>query len=424
MRPIGGLFLVFEGALALSTGYLLVLLVAARSLTHHRSEPPASTPADRLRLVVLVPAHDEQDGIGATLDSLFRCQYPNEKLRIVVIADNCTDRTADRARNAGVEVWERTDPAKRGKGYALAWALGLLWTETDTFEGIVMLDADCLVSANMLSAIERRLRDGTSAVQVNYMAANPAASQTTTLRFAAFALMNNVRFLGKQRLGLSCGLIGSGMGFTSDLLTREPWNATGLVEDAEYHMRIVQTGERVSYVPEAWVSSAVPTSLKSSSSQHARWEQGRLQLIRHWSPRLIISGLAKRDIVRVHTGIEPLVPPQSLITAGSLMSGFVGLLLGSRRLTVLAATTLTAQLAFVLGGLRLVGAPRQVYRALLAVPGLILNKVVLYVRLFAGGGPKSWVRTERENSVDQLAISGEQDGMNDNTRAARTSVGT
>ncbi len=396
---IGAVLLALESALALSTGYLLALLLAARDVIARPPEPPATRRQAMLRLVVLIPAHDEQDGIDATLDSLARCQYPSEARRTVVIADNCTDRTADRAREAGVEVWERTDPSRRGKGFALAWALERLQAERTTFDAVVMLDADCLVSANILSAIETRLRSGASAVQVNYVAGNPDASPTSTLRFAAFALTNTVRFLGKQRLGLSCGLIGSGMGFTGELLEREPWRATGLVEDAEYHMRLVQAGERAEFVPEAWVSSAVPTSLKASSNQHARWEQGRLQLVRRWSPRLVASGLARGDVVCLHAGLEQLVPPQSLIAAGSLGSVLAGLLLGSRRLVALSAATLAAQLTFVLAGLRLVHAPAQVYRALLTAPMLIAGKVALYARLLGGRGPTSWVRTERETAA-------------------------
>ncbi len=393
MRSIEGVFLALEGGLVCATGYLLALLLAARGAAHGPSKLRIGGP---LRLVVLIPAHDEQSGIQATLGSLARCQYPNEALRTVVIADNCTDRTADLAMQSGAEVWERTDPAKRGKGFALAWALERLQAEGDTFDAVVMLDADCLASANMLSAIEARLRTGANAVQVNYVGGNPEASQTSTLRFAAFALTNTVRFLGKQRLGLSCGLIGSGMGFTNDLLNREPWTATSLAEDAEYHMRLVHAGERAEFVPDAWVSSAVPTSLKASSSQHARWEQGRLQLIRRWSPRLVVSGLVRRDIVCVHAGLEQLVPPQSLIAAGSLGSALAGVLLGSKRLLALALATLVAQLVFVLAGLRLVRAPAGVYRALLTAPALVVDKVALYGRLLGGRGPTAWVRTERE----------------------------
>jgi 1,2-diacylglycerol 3-beta-glucosyltransferase len=394
VRLIGWAFIAPQGALALSVGYLLALLVAARGAARAASKPPALGLA-RSRFVVLVPAHDEESGIRATLDSLGLCVYPSDARRTVVIADNCTDRTADCAREAGVEVWERMDMTRRGKGFALGWALDRLQSRDEAFDAVVILDADCLASSNMLSAIDQRLRSGAHAVQVNYVVGNPDASHASALRFSGFALMNTVRFLGKQRLGLSCGLVGTGMAFTRELLVREPWTATGIVEDAEYHSRLVQAGERSEFVPEAWVSSAVPTSLNGSSDQQARWEQGKLRLIRQWSPRLLSAGLAERDIVRVHAGLEWLVPPQSLIAAGSLGSAVAGLVLGSRRLVLLSAGTLAAQLTFVLAGLRLVRAPTRVYRALLLAPALIVRKVALYVRLLGGRGPTSWVRTER-----------------------------
>jgi cellulose synthase/poly-beta-1,6-N-acetylglucosamine synthase-like glycosyltransferase len=396
VRLICGAFFAVEATLALSTSYLLALLVAARDAERVSSRSLEDEQATGLRFVVLVPAYNEQIGIQATLESLAMCLYPSDARRIVVIADNCTDGTAACAREADVEVWERNEPARRGKGFALAWALDRLQAQADTFDAVVVVDADCAVSANILGAIDRRLRSGANALQVNYVVANPAASHASALRFGGFALMNTVRFLGKQRLGMSCGLVGTGMAFTKELLAREPWTATGLIEDAEYHMRLVMAGERTEFVSEAWVGSAIPTSLGGSSDQQARWEQGKLQVIRYWCPRLLSAGLARRDIVRMHAGLEWLVPPQSLIAAGSLTSGFVGMLLGSRRLVLLSASTLLAQLTFVLAGLRLVGAPVQVYRSLLIAPALIVRKVALYVKLLGGRGPTSWVRTERE----------------------------
>src|SRR5207302_484069 len=114
------------------------------------------------------------------------------------------------------------------------------------------------------------------------------------LRYAAFALMNTVRPLGKRRLGLSCGLFGTGVALSSELLERVPWSTTGLAEDGEYHVRVVDAGERVEFIPDAWVRSAMPASLKASRDQQARWEGGRLQLVRRWSPRLLRSGIARR----------------------------------------------------------------------------------------------------------------------------------
>jgi 1,2-diacylglycerol 3-beta-glucosyltransferase len=382
--------------LALSTGYLLALLVAARDSIRRPATVATITAERPLRLAVLIPAHDEENGIEVTLESVAACEYPADARRIVVIADNCTDATAALSSRAGAEVWERADPAQRGKGFALIWALRRLFAENDEFDAVVMVDADCLASPNMLHAIDLRLRSGASAVQVDYVAGNPEDSPVAALRFAAFALADTVRFLGKQRLGLSCGLVGTGMGFTRELLERTPWTATGLVEDGEYHLRLVLAGERAEFVPDASVSQAVPTSMQASSEQQARWERGRLQLIRRWSPRLLGSGLARGDIVRVHAGLECLLPPQSVIAAGNLGSLLAALLLGHRRLLALSALSGVAQLAFVLAGLRLVQAPAHVYRALLLAPALVAAKLRLYARFLLGRGPSGWVRTERE----------------------------
>jgi 1,2-diacylglycerol 3-beta-glucosyltransferase len=386
--------LALQSTLTLSTVYLLGLLLAARS-ARRRTAPPGGS-GRNLRLAVLVPAHDEEAGIAATLAALTGAAYPEDERRIVIVADNCGDSTASVAAAAGAEVWERTDPERHGKGFALIWALERLLALDDPFDAVVFVDADCIVSANLLAAVDARLRAGVRAMQVDYVAGNPEDSSASALRFAAFAVGDTVRCLGKQRLGLSCGLVGTGMAFTRDLLESNPWTATGLVEDGEFHMRLVLAGERVEFVPEAQVSQAVPTSLKAGSSQQARWEMGKLQLVRRWSGRLILAGLAKRDPQRLHAGLECLVPPQSAIAIGNLGSAFAGLLLGSRRLLALSMFTAAAQAAFVLAGLRLVRAPACVYRALLSAPALVASKLGLYGRLLSGRGPTAWVRTERE----------------------------
>lgn len=393
--------LALQSALALAAAYLLGLLLAARS-QRRRPIAEAATGARQLRLVVLVPAHDEEAVIGATLAALNAVDYPEADWRLVVVADNCGDRTAAIAFESGAEVWERRDEAQRGKGFALAWALERLLAEDDPFAGVVFVDADCLVSPNILAAVGRRLGAGTRALQVDYRAANPDASSAAALRYAGFAVGDTVRFLGKSRLGLSCGLVGTGMAFSRPLLAEVPWTTTGLVEDGEFHMRLVLAGERVEFAAEASVSQAVPTSHREGSSQQERWEQGKLELIRAWSGRLLGSGLLRRDPQRLHAGLECLVPPQSLLALGNLAGAAAGLLLRSRRLLALSLFSALAQATFVLGGLRLVGAPAYVYRALLSAPALIVAKLGLYARLASGRGPSGWVRTAREAAPEQV----------------------
>jgi GT2 family glycosyltransferase len=397
MRTLTRLLLSLQSALTLTGAYLLGLLVAARSVSPERERETASggaTAIDAGNLAVIVPAYNEEDGIGATIASLQACEGA-ERARVIVLADNCTDGTAAVAAAAGAEVWERNEPDRRGKGHALAAAFERLFAAGEEPGGIAVVDADCTVSPNFLTAVSSRLAAGTQALQVDYLAANPADSPISALRFAAFAVGDTVRFRGKEGIGHSCGLVGTGMAFSPALLREVPWTVTGLVEDGEYHMRLVQAGARAEFVPEAWVSQAVPATLKASSDQQARWEMGKAQLVRHWAPRLVGSGLRRADSVRLHAGLECLVPPQSVLALGNGSGLLAGLALRSRSLLWLSLLGILAQATFVLGGLRLVRAPACVYRALLAAPILIANKLALYARMVLGKGPSGWVRTER-----------------------------
>jgi hypothetical protein len=361
--------------------YLLVLLAAA---ARSRRQPARRAPAGpHLRFAIVIPARDEEASIAATLASLRALDHPADRVRLIVVADNCADRTAEIAAAAGAEVWPRTGTG--GKGAALAWAFARLDGDVDA---VAVVDADCTVTPGLLAAVERRLGDGAVVVQTAYGVANPGASPVAALRYASFALVNEVRPIGKTALGLSAGLLGTGMAFRRELLERVPWTAAGLVEDQEHHLALVAAGERVVFAPEAGVVSAMPTSLRRSSGQQLRWDAGRAALIRAWTPRLLAAGLRRRSAVQVHAALEPLVPPQSLLLALNLAG------CASRRRLGLA--NLAGQATFVLGGLAVMRAPAAVWRALAFAPGLAAFKLGLLARLWLGGGPTEWVRTERE----------------------------
>ncbi len=382
-----------QALLGVLNAYLLVLLGAAVS---ERGRPrPATSGSDRLRFLVVIPAHDEEGGIEATLASLQRLNYPQDRLELIVVADNCQDATAALATSMGATVWERDDRSHPGKGRALAWAFERAWRERPLAQAVALVDADCSATPNLLLAMGERLRSGADAVQVDNAIANGEESTASALRYAAFVLINTIRPLGKTRLGLSCGLSGTGMGFSRALLERQPWKAVSLAEDREYHLRLVAAGERVVFASEAAVSSPVATSLERASEQQLRWEAGSFAAVPEWTAKLVKKGLRERDPNRVHAGLEPLVPPQALLALVQLGLFTAAIALRSRLALGVAAANLVGQASFVLGGLALVNAPRAAYRALALAPVLIVCKVGLYARLMAGRGPRRWVRSER-----------------------------
>jgi len=376
-------------ALSLIDAYLLTLLAAAAA----RNRTSSGRSDGELWFTLLVPAHDEEGTILPTLRSLLALDYPRDRFRVVVIADNCTDSTAEVARAAGATVLERHEKEKRGKGYALAWAIPQLNADADA---VVIVDADCRVSVSLLRSLEARFAEGASVVQVRYCVGNPEDSPTAALRFAAFALMNTVRPLGKAALGLSSGLFGTGMAFRTDVLRRIPWQSSSLLEDGEQHLRLVAAGEVVVFAPEATVDSAMPTTPAGARDQQLRWEGGRLQLVRDWTPRLLRQGLARRDRVQLHAALEPLVPPQSLLLVAHVAGAIIAA--PSPRLRRLAAINIVAQATFVLGGLALVHAPPLVWLALLSTPKLVASKLSVYATLLRHGPPRVWVRTLRDES--------------------------
>ena len=380
--------------LGLATAYLLALLALAP-----RAPRATAAPGEPLPAVVLVPAHDEAAGIAATVAGLRAQDYPAERLEVVVIADNCSDDTAPRAREAGATVWERDDRAARGKGQALAWAIQRLWRERPATELVAIVDADCLASPNLLGEFDAQLRAGARAVQAVYDVANPGASPAAALRWAGFALMHRVRPRGRSALGLSADLFGTGMAFRASLLREHPWRSFSITEDAEYHLALVEAGERVAFVADAGVESAMPTAGGGAREQQLRWESGNASLARRTVGRLVRSGLRRREPELVHAGLEQLVPPQTVLLGANGLALAAAALLRRRPAVLAGAATAAGQAVYVLGGLRVAGAPPAVYRALAHAPALVARKLGVFVRIGAGDGATEWVRTEREEVV-------------------------
>lgn len=378
--------------LAPLNGWLLALLAAA---ARGGAQAPPADGVRRMRFAVIVPARDEAASIGETLASLRALDYPPDRIEIIVVADNCVDDTAAVAAVAGATVWTRGGDADGGKGAALGWALARLGAERPDSDAAVVVDADCVVAPNLLTAIEAHLLAGANAVQAAYVVANPDASWPAGLRWASFSLMNVVRPQGKAALGLSAGLFGTGMAFTRELLARHPWAARSLLEDQEHHLALVADGERVAFAAETSVVSAMPTSLRASSNQQMRWDAGRARLARTWTPRLVASGLHRRDAAQLHAALEPLLPPQSLLLAANGAGCLLALRAG-RAVRGMALANLAAQATFVVGGLAFVRAPAPVWRALVCAPALAAWKLQLLAKLWLGRGPTSWVRTDRE----------------------------
>jgi glycosyltransferase involved in cell wall biosynthesis len=372
-------------------------LGALTALSRRRTAPRAS--GTRLAFDVIVPAHNEESGVEATVRGLLSMDYPSSLFRVLVVADNCTDATASVARAAGATVLERHDLERRGKGYALAHAFGVSRHEGFA-DAVVVVDADTIVSPNLLSAFATRLEAGEEALQAHYGVRNVNESWRTRLMAVAFTLFHGVRSLGRERLKLSCGLRGNGMAFRHTLLERVPHRSFSIVEDVEYGIELGKAGVRVAYVGEAEVLGEMPGTEAASRSQRDRWEGGRRGLVRQHAGVLIRGAVARRDAVQLDLALDLLVPPLAQLgafVALGLGASVVALLAGLSAAvpaTVVWSIALFALALYVVRGCVLSGLGPRVAIDLMRAPIYVAWK---FARLLGPRRrtPAEWVRTSR-----------------------------
>jgi cellulose synthase/poly-beta-1,6-N-acetylglucosamine synthase-like glycosyltransferase len=392
-----------EIVLALPLVYLLALAIGAAIGTIRPPRSPMKGSkqwgAAPSTFAVLVPAHNEELLIGNTLRSLAQLDYPAGSYVVHVIADNCTDQTAEIARAAGVQVHERFDAENRGKGHALAWIFERLMHGAVHYDAYVVLDADTVVGRSLLAALARGLARGGLALQSHNAVLNAAESPISALRWLALSLMNYIRPLGRNTLGGSSTLTGNGMCLTHEMLTRHPWQAFGLSEDYQYYLSIVSDGEKALFVPDADVRSVMPTTARQLQSQDIRWESLNPDASasqRRVAWRLFVDGVRHRSWVRLDALAELLTPPLSLLAGGCVALVIAALLLQGPAQIALAGALVAVLIVYVGSAFVLLRPPLGVYLALIYAPAYVVRKLWIYFVLRRlRKNTTSWVRTSR-----------------------------
>jgi cellulose synthase/poly-beta-1,6-N-acetylglucosamine synthase-like glycosyltransferase len=363
------------------------------------SAAPGAAPRSRreLRFDVIVPAHDEAAGIARTVRSLLRLDWPRDRFRVLVIADNCTDATADIARAAGAHVIERCEPGQRGKGYALAHAFEYSRTGRSA-DAVVIVDADAEVSVNLLEAFASRIEGGAHAVQAHYGVLNPRASWRTRLITIAKGSFHIVRSRARERMGVSCGLRGNGWCVTHELLRLVPYRAFSMTEDLEYGIELGMAGFRVAYADEAHADADMVSGNEAAGKQRQRWEAGRLQLIRSKTLPLLRAAAARRSPVCLDLALDLAVLPLSYvvldIAALMALAGVSSVLhLSLWPWLWIAGACAACVSLYVVRGWQLSGIGAEGFLDLARAPAFLLWKIVLMLRRNNNG---EWVRTDRE----------------------------
>lgn len=359
------------------------------------------------RFVIAIPAYNEENSLPRTLKNLFEVDYPRRKFDIIVIADNCSDKTAEIAKKEGANVMVRNNPDKRGKGYALRWCFDQLIRENDRhqYDAAVVVDADSVVTKNLLKVMNEYLENGAEVVQGHLTVDSKPDVWTSEIIRIGFTLYNYVRPLARRAIDCPAGLRGNGMCFSMDVLEEVPWDAYSLTEDLEYGIKLLLNDKNVVFAPEAIGFNIVPEKAENAKSQRERWEMGRLPVLKKYIGKLCKEVFKQRSFKILDTLIDLVTPPlvnMMIVACGMASASLLIWFLGIQDTLLwfwLWIVVIGLGLFHALLGLYTAGVNWSTYRSLLYVPKYAIWKLYIYGKiLLFEGVTTEWIRTSRESN--------------------------
>ena len=276
------------------------------------------------KFMAIIPAHNEETVIKNLVDSLKMQDYPKELLDIYVIADNCDDRTAQIAEEAGAIVFKRFDESKKTKGYALNWFLGKKIEEKADYDAFCVFDADNIVDKDFIKNMNKKLCQGEDVVQGYRDIKNPSDNWITAGYAIFYWQMHRFYHLARYNLGLSPLLNGTGFMVKFDVVKPQGWDTVTLTEDIEFSLKRIIKGKKLGWATDAIVYDEQPTGFKQSWSQRSRWTVGHMQCIKTYTKQLAVAAKENKNMMNLD-GLLYIVGsiPMFVVTLLLLFSNFV-----------------------------------------------------------------------------------------------------
>jgi cellulose synthase/poly-beta-1,6-N-acetylglucosamine synthase-like glycosyltransferase len=363
-----------------------------RALGRRRGRPHSP---GQPRLVFLVPAHNEELLIESCVRSLVALHYPADRRAVYVVADNCSDGTAMRARDSGAVCLERDDLEHPGKPRAIAWALTTI--DLQAYDALVVIDADTIVDPDFGVALAHAAPLNGKVIQAYFGVANPHDSALT--RMAAVLAAANFRFAYplKRLVGVNAPLLGNGMCIGTDVLRTHGWKAFTIAEDWELYARYTAQGVPIETAERARLFAQEACSLRQSSTQRQRWTAGKLTVLtRHLgtlirSPR--IGAFQKLDSAAELSAPGPVVH----LGLATVLCACVWLfrLPGAGWLTVALGIPIARLAAYATVGLATQPDPLRTAAAFLFLPVYAAWRLATAIVSLKMVGDTPWVRTAR-----------------------------
>ena len=347
--------------------------------------------------VVVMPAHNEEKAIGAVLEKAMT-RLP-KTAQIVVVADNCSDSTADIARAAGVEVIERRDTTRIGKGHALAYGVRHV-RRHHTVEHVVFFDADSYVVEGDFADLVATAVHHRAPVQACYTMYSSDGALASRLSELSVRLKNFVRPLGYLTLGMPSGVYGSGICMPLAVFDRLSLDTSSIVEDLWLGVELCALGLFPIYCLEVHIVSALPSTEMANSIQRRRWEAGTMATFVSNLFRLSDAFVCRPSLKLLAAWLDLFVLPLGLLAfllaLDLLLSGAIYLLVPGAGFPVLPVVVAGLLLAGLFLFWRTFGYDIiSTSELVCSIPQFVQRKARLYASVLRGSHG-AWVRTPRE----------------------------
>jgi cellulose synthase/poly-beta-1,6-N-acetylglucosamine synthase-like glycosyltransferase len=393
--------LIAFGIILVPLGYLLLLALSSMSISN--SIVPRLRHQQSSRFLIVIPAHNEAGVIKATIKRLQALDYPSHLFRVVIVADYCSDGTADIARRAGAIVYERNEGQRTGKGTALRWFFQR-FLDRYPCDAVVIFDSDTLVDPQFLKVMDERLSNGDQVIQGQHIISNGNQGWFPALTWAMFLIDNRFQNLGRSKLGWSAKNMGDSICLRADILRQIGWGE-GLTEDYQLRQRLLLQGIKIIYEPRAKGYGEAPLTWEQARAQRSRWLRGTRDASQQFARHLLVQGLKRRDGALIDGALQAYFPSYSTLTLISLVSLILQLVV-NWLIQPLFPLVLIAMWALLVGflflyplfGLALEGAPGRAFLAILSGPAYMLWRTWLALFSRFRGKQITWIRTAHGGS--------------------------
>lgn len=272
----------------------------------HRKQSYNAAP--KTFFAIVIPAKDEESIIMNAIGNLKNLKYPADLFDVLVIADNCTDNTANLAVSAGADVYIRNDTDRQSKAHALKWLFDNERFIDKKYDAICILDADTILASDFLNVMDYEISCGYEVIQGRCGAANPYDSISASFMTVLTTVENRLWYLPQSNRNRSGFFNGTGACITMQRINKTGWNISTLVEDAEFSIQTVLKGGFVRYCDNARYFIELATTYEQLWKQQRRWRTGQIDCLKKYIRPLMTAVFKEKNKDAISLLILVLIP--------------------------------------------------------------------------------------------------------------------